>query len=107
MNQPSLFSAARAARDDGVAKTSAKNSEWMERALDLVTSMKGSLEEFTGEMLRMKLRAAGLSDPSKPHAWGALTITLVKKGVIVDTGKVSQMFTEKSHARRTPVWRFA
>lgn len=105
MDQPSLFEA-RAARDVGIAKTTKKNSEWMQRALDMLPKLRGlGIAEFTGEMARVKLRQIGLEDPTNAHAWGTMIRAAMKRGVVADTGKVVQMFGERSHARRTPVWR--
>jgi len=104
--QTSLFDARRA-RDAGIAKTASKNSEWMECALVMLVGMKGEHHQATGEGMRIWLTANGLEAPSDPHAWGALTRIAMKHGLIRDTGRIAQMFTAQSHARRTPVWEFA
>lgn len=105
MNQPSLFEA-RKARDEGIAKTSSKNSAWLADAMERLSRMSLEHSEVTGEEMRVWLTANGLPAPTSPHAWGALTQHAVRCGILVDTGRVKQMWTEKSHARRTPVWRF-
>lgn len=105
MNQPSLFSAVKA-RDDGIARTSSKNSAWLVSALEMLPQMKSAMHEATGEEMRIWLRANGLPEPTSPHAWGAMTRTAYTRGIIEDTGRVKHMWTEKSHARRTPIWRF-
>lgn len=105
MNQPNLFSA-RQARDEGIARTSSKNSAWIVKAMHLLTKMKPEHPEATGEEMRVWLLSNGLWNPTSVHAWGALTRQALRGGVIEDTGKVKQMWTERSHARRTPIWRF-
>lgn len=105
MNQVPLFQA-RAARDEGIALTAAKNAGWLADALKLIPLMKseGGINETTGEGIRMALTLRGLRQPSSPHAWGMLTRTAIKNGLLRDTGQVWQMVTKKSHARRTPLW---
>lgn len=94
-------------RDAGIAKSRAKNPEWLAQALDLLPRMRAAgFETCTGEGMRNWLLANGLNEPTSPHAWGALTITAVKRKLLEDTGRVVQMTDAKSHARRTPLWRF-
>jgi hypothetical protein len=105
LNQPTLFDA-RAARDEGIRLSRKKNSEWLVKALHMLRGMKHEHSEVTGEEMRVWLLANGLPAPSTPHAWGMLTRTAMKGGMLLDTGRQKQMWTEKSHARRTPIWRF-
>lgn len=103
MNQASLFDA-RQARDEGIAKVEVVNVTWLGASLALLSSMKAEGHTTaTGEGIRIWLTAAGIV-PSSPHAWGMLIRTAMKRGLIKDTGRQVQMFTEKSHARRTPLW---
>lgn len=107
MNQPTLFDA-RTARDEGIRRSRKKNSVWLAKALSLLPAMKAAgYSDVTGEEMRIFLRshACDLEEPSSPHAWGMLIRTAMKRGLITDTGRQKQMWTEKSHARRTPVWR--
>lgn len=107
MTQDTLFHA-REERDAGIAKTVAKNDSWIERALAKLPTMKADgYTTATGEGMRLWLLTNGIEEPSSPHAWGALTRTAMKREIIRDTGRVVQMFTKKSHARRTPLWEFA
>lgn len=107
MIQESLF-AARAGRDAGIEKTKAKNSEWLDRALAKLKDMKrAGHATATGEGMRIWLLSSGIENPTSPHAWGMLTRIAMQRGIIRDTGRVVQMFTDKSHARRTPLWEFA
>ena len=100
--------AARNARNRGVRASTKKNEAWMAEAERLLPKMRScGMLEFTGEAMRVWMRLQGLSTPSSPHAWGALLNALVRRGEIRDTGRVTRMSTERSHARRTPVWEFA
>lgn len=106
MNQPNLFEA-RAARDEGLTRTTIKNRDWMFRALELLRKMKlDNYLEATGEEMRHWLLTRGLSAPSSANTWGALTRHAVRQGIIADTQRIKQMVAVKSHARRTPIWRF-
>jgi hypothetical protein len=103
MVQESLFEA-RAARDAGIEKVRSKNSEWLELALKSLPLMKKDHDTTTGEGIRIWLLSRGLEAPTNVHAWGMLVRTAMKRGLLKDTGRMGQMFTEKSHARRTPLW---
>lgn len=99
--------AARVARDAGIAKVMSVNLTWSDRAMELLRVMREDHREVTGEIVRLWLRNAGLEEPSAPHAWGGLIRGAVKRGLLMDTGRQTQMTAERSHARRTPIWRFA
>lgn len=61
---------------------------------------------FTGEDIRdLVLRHA--PPPHHPNAWGALTMSLVRRGAVVATGTFTKMRTPTSHARRTFEYRLA
>lgn len=97
---------ARAARDAGLLAVTDANVTWLAKALVLLALMRQEHAEATGEMMRAWLLKRGLEQPSSSHAWGALVRCAMTRGVIADTGRVMSMATVKSHARRTPVWRF-
>lgn len=100
---------ARQLRDEGINRVLASNATWVHDAMHAldVARVDGKLPaEFTGEDLRGFLAEKGIV-PSKAHAWGALTRTLAISGRIVDTGRVRKMADPRSHARRTPIWRWA
>lgn len=98
---------ARLTRNEGIERVRAKNREWMHLGSRLLGEMKLERAEATGEQMRIWLRSKGLGEPSSAHAWGALTLTAVRRGVLIDTGRSEQMWAKRSHARRTPIWRFA
>jgi hypothetical protein len=98
--------AARVGRDEGIATVTENNLPWHDRALALLQRLAGSGREMTGEEMRLWLIEQGLESPAAPHAWGALTRHACTSGLLEDTGTVRQMAEIKSHARRSPVWRF-
>lgn len=101
-----MTTASEMARDAGLARVSCKNATWMNRGLAMLRKMKfQSYSEVTGEEIRHFLLTAGLEPPSTHKAWGALVNWAVRDGVLEDTGRMRKMVTEKSHARRTPVWK--
>lgn len=94
-------------RDEALEQVSDHNRAWLDRALKVLPYMKREHEVATGEGMRVWLRANGLEEPQHPNAWGALTMAAVRRGLIADTGRVVKMtLNDKSHGRRTPVWRF-
>lgn len=95
---------AEVARDAGIAQVSASNAPWMTRAVAMAISRIPPFVRVTGEDIRSRLTDAGLEAPSKPNAWGALTMTLAKRGHIMDSGEWRRMRSPSSHARRTPVY---
>ena len=95
---------ARQQRDVGIAKTAHKNESWLERCLAKLPQMRLYNAFTTGEQLRVWMLESGIENPTSQHAWGALIRTAMKRGLLRDTGRVAQMTTEKSHARRTPLW---
>lgn len=99
---------ARVARDDALARVHVANAVWMNGARYWLRIMgeQNAGREVTGEMIRLYIGARLNLQPKSPHAWGALIISAVKSGALVDTGRSTRMTAEKSHARRTPVWRF-
>src|SRR4051812_27481183 len=98
--------AAKRARDRGIGRTSVKNAEWMNKAHAHLRKMKfDGYEEVTGEEIRHWLLTRGMHPPSSAHTWGAMIHHAVKDKILEDTMRVRHMVTEKSHARRTPIWK--
>jgi hypothetical protein len=96
----------RSERDLGIVRITSNNRTWMQSALAMLPAMKAEYSEATGEDMRAWLLGNGLHKPTKPNAWGALTRSAIRLGIIADTGRVGQMAATRSHARRTPLWRF-
>ena len=93
-------------RDLGMASTITSNAIWHDQALAMLQPLRGSKREVTGEDVRAWLVANGIDQPQTPHAYGALISHMVRIKMLEDTGRVSRMSLVRSHARRTPVWRF-
>ncbi len=92
-------------RDEGIAKVTEHNENWMERCLYFAGFyvFSGGVETFTGEDLRFYLSGV-VGCPKHPNAWGALINTLLKRKIIKPTGEWRQMRDDRSHARKTPVY---
>lgn len=97
---------ARLRADDGIARArkhaDAVRKNWTDRAVDTLRAWAAGRGEFLFE----DFRAAGLvSDPPDYHAWGAVTRTAARRGVIVATGNCKPAWT--SNGSLKPTWRLA
>jgi len=96
-----------------MARTTENNPDWSSLAIlqleQLAKSRAGwANTEYgvTGEDIRaMLITHVGYS--SSPNAWGALVNRAVRKGIIVAAGQYRAMKDVRSHARETPIYRFA
>jgi hypothetical protein len=77
--------------------------DWTARALAMIEAKERGTR-FTSERLRFQLLAAGLQPPHHHNAWGAVIMIAAKRRLIMDTGQIARMESEKAHSRRTPVW---
>ena len=91
------------ARDAGISQTLEANPHWAAVAHQFITRYLAGAE-VTGEDIRLRLQREGI-EPGHPNAWGGLVSTMVRAGVLTDTGQTRKMRAQASHARRTPVWR--
>ena len=113
--QPSLLDwkpPAEVLRDSALAQVRANNDEWFSLAMIELEEIarQGSrtwanIETFTGETIRQML-APTVGHPKSPNAWGSLIMHAVRKKLIEPTGDYVKMRMERSHARRTPVYRW-
>ena len=94
----------REARDKALAQVSENAGDWMTVAFAHLLRLEHGLDH-TGESIRAQLMASGCPPPHHHNAWGALIRCGVTRGVLVDSGRYSQMISRRSHARRTPVYR--
>jgi hypothetical protein len=99
-----LFAAAdaRVARDRALAGVEARHSDFIAAGLAFIGELVG---EFTGEDIRLLLLERRSIVPPTPNSMGTLIMNAAKAGLLTDTGRSSRMKSEKSNARRTPVWR--
>lgn len=89
-------------RDAGISLTTGNNIEWMARALAIVRVYAPRSRDFMAEEFRLY---PGIGTPASPNAWGALTRTLVRQGVIEHTGRYSKASSTRNHAHAYPVYR--
>lgn len=80
------------------------NVDWLRTAVEAVKRLPDGTEA-TGEGLRMLLLERGLREPKGSGAWGALTGTLTRRGVLVATGDWEPMRQKSSHGRLTRCYR--
>lgn len=95
---------AKVARDAALEQVATNaGSDWGAQAIRMIASLPPG--EYTGERLRLRLREQGLAPPHHHNAWGALINSAIRKRLLTDTGRRQHMESEKSHARKTPVYR--
>jgi hypothetical protein len=110
---PDLFAAptintgpeARAARDKALKKVMANaGQEWQTLALYHLRLFAQIRKDFIAEEFRLYM------DPHySPHhhnAWGALFRIAAQQGWLEMTNTIRSMSTVRSHARKSPVWRY-
>jgi hypothetical protein len=103
---------ARVARDAGIAQVQSNNPDWFALAMiELQEIAKhgsrdwANIDTFTGETIRQMISPL-VGHPASPNAWGALIMAAIKKKMIEPTGQYVAMKAERSHARKTAVYRF-
>jgi len=113
--QPSLldWTPAVVARDAGLAQVQSNNPDWFALAMIELeeiarhgSSSWANIETFTGETIRQMI-APLVGHPRSPNAWGALIMSALRKKFIEPTGQYTAMKAERSHARKTAVYRWA
>jgi hypothetical protein len=111
---PDLFAApvntapeARAARDKELKKVMANaGQEWQTRALRALRLFAQFDREFIAEEFRTRWFAMGYPPPHHHNAWGALFRIAAQQGWLEMTNTIRSMSTVRSHARKSPVWRY-
>jgi hypothetical protein len=106
------YGAAQKARDEGIKEVSENNQTWMALALLQIEQFARTHDGWantehgvTGEGIRVML-VPRVGHPNSQNCYGALIRTAIKRGLLVETGTLRAMKTEKSNARRTMVYRF-
>jgi hypothetical protein len=89
------------ARDEGLERVSTRSQQFMANGILAIAKLPPG--EYTGEQIRLLLFRQHIS-PHHHNAWGALIMSAVRKGLLFDTGKVANMQTRASHARKTTVY---
>jgi hypothetical protein len=116
MTTPDLFAAptpntdpeARAARDKALKKVMANaGQEWQTKALTRLRwySAWRHPDGFIAEEFRTSL-GADYEPPHHHNAWGALFRIAAQQGWLEMTNTIRSMSTVRSHARKSPVWRY-
>lgn len=92
-------------KEEGIALVSAHGGVWIDEAMRLlrgyVYSRKG--EPFTMDMFRRAV-AMELPNPHHVNAWGALTNSAAKAGLIKKTGEYFKSTLPASHNRMLTEW---
>lgn len=110
--QMDLF-AGRADRNASLTRVTKNSGNFMFDAISVFRriflsnkNMKYSYERVTGEDIRVALTNWGVT-PHHPNAWGALTRTLILRGMLIPTSEFRHMKSRRSHARMTRVYEVA
>lgn len=80
-----------------------QSPEWRDAAADIVVSILRTSGPATIDDVRQLAEQQGLR-PSHQNAWGALTRSLHKRGVIRRTGEWRMASSQSSHGRMAAVW---
>lgn len=93
----------RAARDAALKAVLENAGAFTDQAREAFPLLFAKGDRIKGEDIRVALTDAGI-EPHDPHAWGALTKSLIKREYIQPTNEWAQMQAETSHARMTRVY---
>jgi len=96
---------ARAARDKGMERVVLNTPEWWRRNYFFLMMRRELMEPFTGEDFRL-YATEKIGNPHHYNSWGAHWNIAVTRGYVVSIGKLQQMKTKESHARRTLLYRW-
>jgi len=103
---------ARALRDMGTqAVLEFAGGDWRGRAIALCTEffrIAQAINPGAGTLFEEAKAYAierGLEDPHHDNAWGAVCLTMSRRGLIVKTGQYANSSGVRSHARVNPLWR--
>jgi hypothetical protein len=91
------------ARDAGIARVLSLNSTWADNLGAWIISLPHGWTG-TGEEIRRIYRECGGQLPKHHNAWGGVINGMVRRGVLVRTGKRKHMIASKSHSRTTDVY---
>lgn len=106
--------AARALRDIGTqAALDFAGDDWRDRAIELCTvffRVESVVSPGAGVLFEEAKAYAigrGLEEPPSANAWGAVCLTMSRRGVIAKTGQYANSAGVRSHHRANPLWRLA
>lgn len=89
-------------RDEALGLVAERSGDFQTDALSAIRGLPA--DEYSGESIRVLLEAQGIK-PAHHNAWGSVIMQATKAGVLKGTGKYVSMQTERSHARKTQVYR--
>lgn len=95
-------------RDEGIALVAGSAGEaWMHRAMTLVLLFLRKAGERGALFEDARAYAVDMGLPRPPHhnAWGAVSMALAARLLIVKTGEYQASRSIKSHGRTQPYWR--
>lgn len=98
----------RAQRDTGASQALENAGKtWHDRASDLALFFfkRAGYEGALFEDARNYATLFDLPPPPSPNAWGAVCLSLSRRGLIVKTGVYANSKNVTSHARAQPMWR--
>lgn len=114
------LSAARALRDLGAQSVlDFAGDDWRNRAIALCTRFFAAqaamrdARDYAGwdgclfEEAKQYALECGLEEPHHDNAWGAVCLTMSRRGIIVKTGRYINSAGVRSHGRVNPLWRLA
>jgi hypothetical protein len=94
---------ARAARDEGIGRTSSKNREWLEAYYRFVKTIPPG-RVGTAEDIR-RIATPVIGEPTSSNCWGAACNGAFLQGFLIKTGKMVQPKAKKSHGRAIQQYR--
>jgi hypothetical protein len=77
-------------------------SAFLQDALRLLPALLAPGETLLGEEIRARLERRGLTAP-RPGCWGALTMNLIRRGIVRPTGEWAPSRGLRAHARKNQV----
>lgn len=96
--------AAKAARDEALTRVSKNSGTWFKDAVAAVGELRG-YGEISGEDIRFMLTERGLPEPHHRNVWGSVIRVALKRGFLIPLDRRKPMSGDKSHARKTDVYR--
>lgn len=98
------YEEAKQTRDAALDQVSENAESWMDAGIRELRAMIGEFPaEFQGETIRERITPV-IGSPHTHHAWGALTLTAIRKGIIRPTGEYRITLSQKTHGHRTAVY---
>lgn len=107
--------AARQLKDKGIDKILTNQAPWLDAAIEQIKSMKipdrglrasqapYSDNSMPADQIRQRIQNT-IGEPNHPNAWGALFRTAMRRGLLIDTGRMTKSSITTSHSRRIPVY---